>query len=136
MQLVTEPLLELSLSLSKLVSVFHCLGDDTSSLVAAEPHAVSLLALLEGDDELVVGLRGLENILRSKERKYLRLYCLATGSRQDADEVLVVPLVGGLHGAGVVGGDGGRTHTEHSLVLSLPRVLRDHEGTHLQRESD
>ena len=34
-------------------------------MIAAEPHAVRLLALLERDDELVVGLAGLhENMVR------------------------------------------------------------------------
>ena len=47
------------MSLSKLVSVLHGLGDDAGALVAAEPHAVRLLAFLECDDELIVGLRGL-----------------------------------------------------------------------------
>ena len=46
---------------------------------------------------------------------------------------MIVPLVGGLHGAGVVGGDGGGAHAEHSLVLPLPRVLRDHEGANLEK---
>ena len=59
MKLVTEPLLRLSLSLSELVSVLHGLGDDAGALVAAEPHAVRLLAFLECDDELIVGLRSL-----------------------------------------------------------------------------
>ena len=56
---------------------------------------------------------------------------LSPSGRQNADEVRVVPGVGRLHGAGVVGGDGGRAHAEHPLVLPLPRVLRHHEGANL-----
>ena len=42
----------------------HSLCDDGRPVVAAEPHAVRLLALLERDDELVVGLAGLhENMV-------------------------------------------------------------------------
>ena len=96
--------------LTKLVSIFHGLGDDETSLVTAEPHGVCLLALLECDDELVVGLRG-----------------LASSRGQNTDKVTVVPLVGGLHGARVVGGDGGRAHREHPLVLPFPGVLGNHE---------
>ena len=47
----------------------HSLCDDGRPVVAAEPHAVSLLALLERDDELVVGLAGLhENMVRIFKR--------------------------------------------------------------------
>ena len=54
-------------------------------MVAAEPHAVSLLPLLESDDELVVWLTG-----------------LPPRCWQDCDEVAVLPLVGRLHCAWVV----------------------------------
>ena len=59
---------------------------------------------------------------------------ITSGSWKDTDKVLIVPLVGRLHGAGVVGGDGGGADAEHSLVLPLPRVLRDHEGANLARQ--
>ena len=49
----------------------HGLGDDSRSVVAAEPHAVRLLALLEGDDELVVGLAGLEQRVQIRVRMQL-----------------------------------------------------------------
>ena len=39
----------------------HSLCDDGRPVVAAEPHAVCLLALLERDDELVVRLAGLHD---------------------------------------------------------------------------
>ena len=38
----------------------HSLSDNAGPVFTAEPHAVSLLPLLEGDDELVVRKGGLE----------------------------------------------------------------------------
>ena len=50
---------------SKIGQSPHCLCDDGRPVVAAKPHAVRLLALLERDDELVVRLAGLhENMVR------------------------------------------------------------------------
>lgn len=43
---------------------------------------------------------------------------LAPGGGEDADEVRVVPGVGWLHRARVVGGDGGGAHAEHPLQIS------------------
>ena len=63
----------------------HSLCDDGRPVVAAEPHAVRLLPLLECDDELVVGLTG-----------------LTPSCWQDCDEVTVLPLVCRLHCAWVV----------------------------------
>ena len=60
---------------SKIGQSPHCLCDDGRPVVAAEPHAVRLLALLERDDELVVRLAGLHEdmvIIYKTEKKCSR----------------------------------------------------------------
>ena len=64
-------LLTVSLSLAKLVPKLHRVRDDGRPVVGRESHRVCLLTLLERDNKLVAGSRG-----------------LASGSRQDADKVL------------------------------------------------
>ena len=63
----------------------HGLCDYGRPVVAAEPHTVRLLPLLERDDKLIVWLTG-----------------LPTCGWQDCDEVAVLPLVCRLHCAWVV----------------------------------
>ena len=61
------------------------LSDQLGSVLAREPHRLALLPLAHEDGELVRGA--------------------AARRRNDAQEVLVEPLVGGLHRVRVVRGD-------------------------------
>ena len=55
---------------------------------------------------------------------------LASSGGEDADKVRVVPGVGRLHRARVVGGDGGRAHAEHPLGTS--HVSKKYEQSNKQ----